>query len=62
MKKRGVREIVDEQVPVGTTMRPGSGLMIGKEESVVVVVVVVMVMGVVDSIDGSHKAWGCVIY
>ena len=34
-------------------MRPGSGLKIADEEEEVVVV---------DSIDGPHEAWGCVIY
>ena len=38
-------------------MRSGSILMIVEEEEVVVVIV-----GVVDSIDGPHKAWECVIY
>ena len=39
-------------------MRPGSGLMVAEEQELVVVVMV----GVVDSIDGPHEAWGCVIY
>ena len=42
-----------KQVPVGTTMRPGSGLRVAEEEEVVVVV---------GSIDSPHEAWGCVIY
>ena len=41
-------------------MRPGSGLMVaGEEEELEVEEVVV---GVVDSIDGPHEAWGCVTY
>ena len=46
-----------KQVPVGTTMRPGSGLKVAEEEEEEVEVVVV-----VDSIDSPLKAWGCVIH
>ena len=46
-------------MPVGATMRPGSGMKVAEEEE-----------GeeeeeeeeVVDSIDGPHEAWGRVIY
>ena len=43
----------NKQVPVGTTMRPGRRLMEAEEKEEV---------AVVDSIDGPHEAWGCVIY
>ena len=53
-----------KQVSVGTTMHPGSGLMVAEEEKEevvveVVVVVVVVVVGVVGSIDSPNEAWGC---
>ena len=41
------------------------GLMVGEEETEeeeMVVVVVVTCVSVVDSIDGPHETWGCVIY
>ena len=46
-----------KQVPLGTTMRPGSGLKLAEEEEEEEDDVVV-----VDSIDSPHEAWGCVIY
>ena len=42
-------KIFRKQVSVGTTMRPGSRLMVAEEGEVVMVL---------DIIDGPHEAWG----
>ena len=49
------------RVPEGKTMRPDRRLMVEKEEEEEVVADWRCVV-VVDSIDGPHAAWGCVIY
>ena len=43
------------KVPVGTTMRQGSRLIVAEE-------VVERMVGLVDNIAGPHEAWGCVIF